>query len=225
MGKRRINRLPGHKYSKQQILAELRRTAGALGKQTLTIRDVNEHARVHYGTVKKYFGGLTEALGEAGLQAKDFKRGIPREALLDELERLWDKTATIEGRRPHKKDLRRYNAKYGQDPYYRVFGSWIKALEAVMERGDASGVTDAVDTTRGGIGERHRVKRRVPLRLRLEVLKRDDYTCQACGRSPANTKGIELHVDHIMPLAKGGTNVPENLQTLCNECNLGKGDL
>ncbi len=56
------------------------------------------------------------------------------------------------------------------------------------------------------------------------MFERDNYRCQMCGRRPATTEGIELQVDHIVPLAKGGANELEDLQTLCNECNLGKGD-
>jgi 5-methylcytosine-specific restriction protein A len=41
--------------------------------------------------------------------------------------------------------------------------------------------------------------------------------CAACGR-PAE------HVDHIQPIARGGTNHPGNLQALCASCNLVKGD-
>ncbi|MGH6770170.1 MAG: HNH endonuclease [Xanthobacteraceae bacterium] len=33
-----------------------------------------------------------------------------------------------------------------------------------------------------------------------------------------------MHVDHILAFAKGGRTVLENLQTLCEACNLGKGD-
>jgi len=58
-------------------------------------------------------------------------------------------------------------------------------------------------------------------RVRFAVLKRDNYQCQICGRS--QTVGVQLHVDHIVPLAKGGSNNMENLQTTCDECNIGKG--
>ncbi len=191
----------------------------------MTITDVNEHARVHYGTVKKYFGGLRAALRQAGLQANEFRRGISRDDLLDELERVWDITATIEGRPPYKKDLRVYGGKYGYDPYYRVFGSWIMALQAVTERDESAA---AAGVSGGGHDERHVDEHRrktVPLGLRVTILKRDKYSCRMCGRSPGTTPHIELHVDHIVPVVKGGTNAPENLQTLCNECNVGKGAL
>ena len=58
---------------------------------------------------------------------------------------------------------------------------------------------------------------------RFEILKRDGYRCQLCGKSADD--GVILHVDHRVPLAKGGSNENENLWTLCEECNLGKSDI
>ena len=57
--------------------------------------------------------------------------------------------------------------------------------------------------------------------LRSKVLARDNYSCVQCGASP-NT-GAWLHVDHIVPIAKGGRTELWNLQTLCSTCNYGKG--
>jgi ATP adenylyltransferase len=59
----------------------------------------------------------------------------------------------------------------------------------------------------------------VPDSLRYQVLKRDGGKCQLCG---ALAKDRPMHVDHIIPRSKGGTNIIENLQTLCFECNGGK---
>jgi 5-methylcytosine-specific restriction endonuclease McrA len=56
--------------------------------------------------------------------------------------------------------------------------------------------------------------------LRYDVLKRDGYRCQICGAT-AND-GAKLHVDHIIPVSKGGKTEMSNLQTLCDRCNLGK---
>lgn len=57
-------------------------------------------------------------------------------------------------------------------------------------------------------------------RIRFEVLKRDKFTCQYCGRS-----GCELEVDHIQPISKGGTNDMDNLITACVDCNRGKSNI
>ncbi len=58
--------------------------------------------------------------------------------------------------------------------------------------------------------------------IRYNVLKRDNYTCQICGATVKD--GVKLHVDHIIPVAKGGKTVMSNLQTLCERCNMGKSD-
>lgn len=56
---------------------------------------------------------------------------------------------------------------------------------------------------------------------RFEVLKRDNFRCQYCGR---NGKDVTLEVDHINPKSKWGTDDMENLITCCRECNMGKGN-
>lgn len=61
------------------------------------------------------------------------------------------------------------------------------------------------------------------LKMRFRVFVRDNFTCQYCGRNVKKDK-IEIVVDHIIPLNKGGTNICTNLTTACEECNSGKGD-
>ena len=56
--------------------------------------------------------------------------------------------------------------------------------------------------------------------IRYNVLKRDNYSCQICGATAKD--GAKLHVDHIIPVSKGGKTVMSNLQTLCEQCNIGK---
>lgn len=67
-----------------------------------------------------------------------------------------------------------------------------------------------------------RGERTIPLGLRYRVLERDGAKCVACGNGPA--RGVTLHVDHITPFSLGGLTVLSNLQTLCEACNLGKGN-
>lgn len=59
----------------------------------------------------------------------------------------------------------------------------------------------------------------IPKRVRYAVLERDGYRCRYCGAEAADAK---LHVDHRMPVARGGTNDFANLVTACADCNLGK---
>lgn len=57
-------------------------------------------------------------------------------------------------------------------------------------------------------------------KTRFEVFKRDKFTCQYCGRMAPD---VVLEVDHIKPVAEGGTNKLINLITSCRDCNRGKG--
>lgn len=59
----------------------------------------------------------------------------------------------------------------------------------------------------------------VTKRLRFEILRRDNQTCQYCGEKAPD---VTLHVDHVIPVALGGTDQPGNLVTACKDCNLGK---
>ena len=53
--------------------------------------------------------------------------------------------------------------------------------------------------------------------LREQIAFRDNYTCQICGKYMPD--GVGLHIDHIVPISKGGKSVPSNLQVLCSKCN------
>lgn len=56
-------------------------------------------------------------------------------------------------------------------------------------------------------------------RLRYEVLRRDNYTCRYCG---ARAPEAKITVDHVVPVALGGTDEPSNLVAACGDCNGGK---
>lgn len=64
-------------------------------------------------------------------------------------------------------------------------------------------------------------KKHISKATRFEVFKRDKFTCQYCGESAPD---VILHVDHIDPKSKGGSNNITNLITACASCNLGKSD-
>lgn len=63
--------------------------------------------------------------------------------------------------------------------------------------------------------------RRLPIspKLRFHILQRDGYRCRYCGRG---ADIVELVVDHVLAVALGGANDPENLAASCFDCNAGK---
>lgn len=60
------------------------------------------------------------------------------------------------------------------------------------------------------------------MRARWRILKRDNFTCQYCGKNFLDDENIKLEVDHILPISKGGIDNPKNLITACYACNHGK---
>lgn len=61
--------------------------------------------------------------------------------------------------------------------------------------------------------------RRIGKQIRAQILVRDGYRCKMCGRTKDE---VPLEVDHIVPVADGGTDELHNLATLCRDCNRGK---
>ena len=62
----------------------------------------------------------------------------------------------------------------------------------------------------------------IPPKLRFDVLRRDKYVCQYCGACGPN---VELQIDHIIPVARGGKDEMNNLKTACFDGNSGKGSV
>jgi 5-methylcytosine-specific restriction endonuclease McrA len=72
--------------------------------------------------------------------------------------------------------------------------------------------------TSGGTSERVGL----PPSLRFQILQASGFRCVYCGRGSNSTPPVELEVDHIVPVAAGGSNEPGNLQASCRDCNRGK---
>jgi len=54
----------------------------------------------------------------------------------------------------------------------------------------------------------------------MYVLRRDRFTCRACGR---RGRKRDFDVDHIREIASGGPSLSyDNLQTLCKDCHRSK---
>ena len=63
----------------------------------------------------------------------------------------------------------------------------------------------------------------IPESVRRSVRERAEDRCEYCQMSQA-LQGANFHVEHIVPLSKGGATVEENLALACPSCNLGKAD-
>lgn len=62
---------------------------------------------------------------------------------------------------------------------------------------------------------------RQAIKLRHEILDRDMYRCQDCGRTP-DRDAVTLQVHHLRFVSHGGSNEPANLITLCADCHAGR---
>lgn len=204
-------------YTQEDIIKELKRISNIIGKRPITKRDVQKYGRVSYPTIYKKFGGLSKAVMAAEL-TPNICHDVTDRQLLDALIDLWSQTLSREGRRPERRDLKRYNIPFSGDTYCRRFGSWKKALSAVY---NSVGQEEIINETQNDLTPEITTSRRgdISIRKRFLVFKRDEFTCVMCGRSG---RGVKLEVDHKIPISKGGSDSLDNLQTLCFECNRGK---
>nr|WP_316614660.1 HNH endonuclease [uncultured Ruminococcus sp.] len=211
------------KVSDEEVLSDMISVARQLGKQNLK-RD--EYSQYGKHDAAKHFGSWNNALRKAGLDIT-LNRDITKEDLFNDLEAVWIKL----GRQPTSTEIKAGVSKYGLTTYIRWFGRWSNALKEFVEyinnvedeplEGELPVQEDELEET----AIKHRTKRDINLRMRFLVMKRDNFKCCLCGASPAKDPMVELQIDHIVPWAKGGETVIDNLQTLCSKCNQGKSDL
>lgn len=75
----------------------------------------------------------------------------------------------------------------------------------------AEGFTETSETRRKG--------RYIPFKIKVRVVRRDNYTCQHCGKHLLDN---EVEFDHIIPLSKGGSSEEHNIRLMCFKCNRDK---
>jgi 5-methylcytosine-specific restriction endonuclease McrA len=205
--------------SDEDILSDMRRVAVELRTFVLRQRDYNEHGKFAVKTAINRFGAWSTAVERAELQ-KSVERQISDDQLLHNLLRVW----TTLARQPLYSEVQKPLSEYHVATYERRFGSWRLALEAFVEWANQKEI-EPPECEENVVSADRKTPRQPDLRLRFRVLVRDRFTCCACGDSPANSPGVSLEVDHVVPWSLGGVTVEDNLQTLCARCNNGKSNL
>jgi hypothetical protein len=223
--------------SDNNIIQELQRIAKFLKKDTVTHEDIRNHSDImSVGVVSRRFGSWNQAMEKAGLKVTYFR--FSDEDCFENLLNVW----TQHGRQPRYREMNIAPSKIGADTYASRFGNWHKALEAFvarMNQGDKEfeqvSKEEKVETVQPIIIDKIEIikirpdilsenRREIGLSLRYKVLSIGKFKCVRCGASPATDPTCKLHVDHILPFSKGGKTKLENLQILCEKCNLGKGN-
>jgi hypothetical protein len=210
------------RWTREEIIEAIKSTARQLDRPYVTMREVQCHTGITSRPVLRTFGTFRNALTASGLSQSRGGRRYTDEECFENLLQLW----TSLGRQPFYSDLKSQLSRVGPKAYISRWGSWRKAIAAFVERVNADTeppvpVVPQVVTDLSN--QRKQTSRAVPLGLRYAVLRRDRFRCILCGRSPATDIGVCLHVDHIHPWSLGGETVLENLRSLCEDCNLGKG--
>jgi hypothetical protein len=199
------------------LIAALQEAAEILGESYFpsTRYDALPGNHPHSATIINRFGSWKKALALIGISGGRERRHSP-DQLIDNLERVWKEL----GYPPGKRQIARLGDKISESPYKRQWGSVRAACEALAAFHD--GKMSRERLLAGNIDVP--VRTTISLKDRWAVLKRDNYRCTRCGASPSSDHSVELEVDHVTPVAKGGGNSIDNLQTLCRMCNQGKKD-
>lgn len=214
-------------FTKQFLITKLVDLDKLLGRNPIRA-DLKGSQRSDFpsaSTYEKYFGTWNHALVAAGLNPnpRGIRRGgtrkcssngykkTSRETLIRNLQDISESL----GRPVTYRDMNEIakGRKYpGVRAYKNRFGSWSAALRE-------AGIPPANNRRR-----KETLKNPFAnLRMRFEILKRDNFTCQYCGRTPQD--GARLVIDHKLAVVNGGVTNISNLITSCFECNAGKSDI
>ena len=231
-----------NEISEAKLLGELEKAAKYFNYIEFGRRDFDKISEISSSCVRHHFDGswvkaldaLKQHLQQKGLDLSprpyDPRRVYSDKDLFDEMERIWK----LVGQRPSRIEWEMSDPKISYGCYKHRFGGWVKTCTKFIEYKMGGEILaddfvlpdrdNQITQSKNQIDYKQEKSRNVSLSLRLQVLQRDNFRCIYCGKSPATDFGTKLHIDHIQPFSKGGKSALENLQTLCEECNLGKSD-
>jgi hypothetical protein len=211
-------------YSEDELISALKKIAKKLNSEYVPGRAFQKDTGISQHTIERRFGTWKNFCEKAGLKPV-YNRTGSKNDLFENLDEVWQKL----GRQPRSKEMKHPLSAISHSRYLKEFGNWyetclkfiawksgVSTKEIEQESKEPLLIEDEVN--------KHKTPRAISLSLRYQVLKRDNFKCVRCGRTPAKDIGVELHIDHKIPYSKGGKTELENLQAMCSDCNLGKGN-
>ena len=225
----RKNRL-SRAMSETDLVHELQRVHSITGRDVLSAEEFARLSVIGVGAIRGRFGTWQNALTVAGISQSNHAKRYSDEECFENLVAVW----THYGRVPQYLEMKQAPSVVGPKAYVVRWGTWRKSLKTFVEWANAEGEISEGATSSGDetsvepkpsvpLVRKEEDCREVRPGLRFKVFMRDRFRCLACGRSPATHLHIELHADHIVSVHDKGKTAIENLQTLCQDCNLGKG--
>lgn len=203
----------------EELLNDIIKVSKCLKSDILTQKMYALNGLYDVSTITRRFGTWNKAVEKAGLRAGNICNYTDKE-LFENILNIWQ----TKGRQPVRKDLSFSPSKISQSPYNRRFNSWATAIKEFINYANSKNIE--VNNIEKNESTNIKSTGRDPsLRLRYQVLRRDNFSCCQCGASPAKDSSVVLHIDHIIPWSKGGKTELDNLQTLCSKCNLGKSNV
>lgn len=197
-------------FTDNEIIEDFNKIKNQLNKETITFKEYHENGG-KYGmkAIRLHFKSYTEFLKQLGLPLNYIGKPISKYEILDIVIDLWNK----KGSQPTLQDF--CNTNHTKKIIISNFGTWMNCLnEAILY---AKSHNKQIYTI-----YKHTTSREISKGLKYDIMKRDNFKCVICGRTPANVPGLTLDVDHIKAWTNGGETIPENLRTLCSDCNSGK---
>jgi len=218
----------------EELLDELRRVSKVVERKDISTGDVKNHSAVLRDTFSHRFGSWEKAVELAGLDRRvpgAARRIHTHEDVFKNLYDIW----IYYGRQPHYSEMNKPPSKIKSKNYTNRFGTWRKALLAFIDymnqsseepKAPSESINTPLPEKRTTVENKQRPenRREISLGLRFKVLYRDHFKCVLCGDNPPSSPGLKLHIDHIVPWSKDGKTKIDNLRTLCEACNLGRGN-
>ncbi len=213
-----------HNIPDEEIFADLHRAAAQHPGHHLSLAAYSKLGRFSPDAVRHRFHTWNSALAKARLPVEQNPLLLHSPSLFQQMERIWKKSA----RQPQCKDYQLIPRAPTYATYIARFGSWQNALQAFVTWANSRPLTAKQKIHLYSTPEnphppktshaQHPPPLRNPPPRQLQMRPMWPLTSKRTWR-------YLLHLDHIKPWSPGGETVYENLQTLCESCNLGKATL